>query len=95
MLWYIITYFFSFQFSELLIYKEDYLNLLIFSLHMHQIYHYLFYPIVWLKYSEPRDYYGSVGSNTDSGSKIRVQCRDTGIFYLAFIIRAYVKWTPI
>ena len=27
------------------------------------------------------------GSNTDSGSQIRVQCRDTTNFNLAFIIR--------
>ena len=28
-----------------------------------------------------------MGSNTDSGSKRGVQCRDTTILYLAFIIR--------
>jgi hypothetical protein len=29
---------------------------------------------------------GPVGSNTDSGSKRGVQCRDSSILYLAFII---------
>ena len=29
------------------------------------------------------------GSNTDSGSKIGVYCRDTANLYLAFIIRTY------
>lgn len=34
-----------------------------------------------------RENYGPVGSNTDSGSKIRVLCRDTTNGYLAFIIK--------
>ena len=31
--------------------------------------------------------YEPVGSNTDSGAKIRARCRDTTTLYLAFIIR--------
>jgi hypothetical protein len=30
---------------------------------------------------------GPVGSSTDSGSKIRVYCKDTTILYLDFIIK--------
>jgi hypothetical protein len=33
---------------------------------------------------------GPVGSNTDSGSKRGVQCKDTDILYLAFIIATYL-----
>ena len=35
---------------------------------------------------------GPVGSNTDSGSKIRVQCKDTTTLYLAFIIRTFLNY---
>ena len=30
------------------------------------------------------------GSNTDSGSKSGVQCRDSSILYIAFIIRNFI-----
>jgi len=40
-----------------------------------------------------------VESNTDSGSKSGVQCKDSSIMYLAFIIRnlllKYIKWDNI
>ena len=36
-----------------------------------------------------------LGSNTDSGSKMRVYCyRDTAILYLAFIIRNLLFYNP-
>jgi hypothetical protein len=38
-----------------------------------------------------REKYGPVGSNTDSGSKIRVYYSDTTNLYLAFIIRNLSK----
>jgi hypothetical protein len=40
-----------------------------------------------IKYSEPEKNYGPVGSNTDSDSKMGVQCKDSSIMYLAFIIK--------
>ena len=34
-----------------------------------------------------RENYTPVGSNTDSGSKSGVQCKDNSIMYFAFIVR--------
>ncbi|HET9806002.1 MAG TPA: hypothetical protein VFP49_03750 [Nitrososphaeraceae archaeon] len=44
-----------------------------------------------LEYSEPEKTTGPVGSNTDSGSKRGVHCRNTTTMYLAFIIRNLIE----
>jgi hypothetical protein len=49
----------------------------------------LFQSLIYILNWWSRENYGPVGSNTDSGGKIRVYRRDTPNVYLAFIIEYF------